>query len=188
MKQITGLMLVQEKSQRLKNKNWRVYKGKPMFQWNLEKCLLVFNKVYISSNSDRIIEKAENMGAIGIKRPQELCGDTPNIPCYQHAMEKMMSDAFVAVQANSPECGIRLIKYAKDLLQIGHEEVKSCHADGKDYGSIWGMTAERLKNYKDPYKPEPSFWIKDFSTDIHTIEDLYNSFDNYKRYKSKFVK
>jgi len=187
MKEITGLMLVKRNSERLKNKNWRVYKGKPMYIWNLEKCLLVFNRVYISTDSNEIIETAEKMGAQGIMRPPELLEAT-NIACYKHAMETMLSDAFVAVQANSPETGIRLIKYAKDLLRLEHEEVKTCHVDGTDYGSIWGMTEGRLKNYPDPHNANPSYWIKDYSVDIHTIEDLYNSFDNYKKYKSSFNK
>lgn len=187
MKEITGLLLIKSKSERLFNKNWRIYKGKPMYQWNLEKCLLVFNKVYVSTDSKPIIENSERMGAIGVMRPPDLLS-AANIPCYQHAMEVMKSDAFVAVQANSPETGIRLIKYAKDLLQLGHEEVKSCHLDGTDYGSIWGMTYNRLQNYPDPLNASPSYWIKDYSVDIHNIDDLYSSFDNYKKYKKKFVR
>lgn len=185
MIKITGLILAKSESQRLKNKNWRFYKGKPMFQWNLEKCLLVFDEVYVSSDNDKILDKAENMGAIGIKRPEELLEAT-NIECYKHAQQIMGTDAFVAVQANSPETGIRLIKWAKDLLILGHEkEVKTCHYDGTDYGSIWGMTAERLKDYPDQYNASPSFWIKDFSIDIHTIDDLFNSFNQYREYKKR---
>lgn len=183
--EITGLMLVKEKSGRLKNKNWRYYKGKPMFQWNLEKCLLVFDEVYVSSDSDKILDKAEEMGAFGIKRPEELCGDATNIDCYQHAMKYMISDAFVAVQANSPEVSIKRIKWTKDLLQLGHEEVKTCREDKSDYGSIWAMTKERLKDYPDPYNATPSFWITDYSIDIHTIDDLYSQFIESKNYKRK---
>jgi len=153
---IIGLMLIKEKSERLKNKNWRYYKGKPMFQWNLEKCLLVFDEVYVSSDDEKILDKAEEMGAFGIKRPEDLL-EAPNIPCYQHVMKHTDADAFIAVQANSPELSVKRIKWAKDLLQIGHSEIKTCHKDKSDYGSIWGMTKERLDNYPDPYKASPSF-------------------------------
>jgi hypothetical protein len=153
-----------------------------MFQWNLEKCLIVFDEVYVSSDSEKILEKAKELGACGIKRPEYLLEAT-NIECYKHAQEIMKADAFVAVQANSPETGIRLIKWAKDLLILGHEEIKTCHLDRSEYGSIWGMTAERLKSYSDPYHANPSFWINDFSIDIHTIEDMYNSFNQYREYK-----
>ena len=187
MKRIVGLMLVKKESSRLKNKNWRTYKGKPMFQWNLEKCLLIFDEVYVSSDDEAILLKAQELGAFGIRRPEELLEAT-NIDCYKHAQSFMRADAFVAVQANSPETGVRLIKSAKDLLLLGHEEVKSCHYDGSDYGSIWGMTSDRLRNYPDPYKANPSFWVKDFSIDIHTIDDLWDSFKQYSEYKRKFKK
>jgi hypothetical protein len=175
-------MLLKKESQRLKNKNWRYYKGKPMFQWNLEKLLMVFDEVFVSSDCDKILDRVEEMGAFGIKRPDDLL-DVPNIDCYKHAIKHTDADAFVAVQANSPETGVKLIKHAKDLLDIGHSEIKTCHFDGADYGSIWGMTKERLENHNDD---KPSFWIKDFSIDIHTIEDLYRSYDNYKKYKASF--
>ena len=178
---ITGLMLVKKNSSRLKNKNWRRYKGKPMFQWNLEKCLMIFDEVYISSEDDKILNFIEGYGAIPIRRPEELLEAT-NIECYKHAQKFMGADAFIAVQANSPEVGIKLIKYAKEVLEIGNEEVKTAHEDGTDYGSIWGMTAERLNNYPDPYHSNPEVWIKDYSIDIHTIEDLYKSFNSYKNY------
>jgi len=185
MTKITGLILAKSQSNRLKNKNWRYYKGKPMFQWNLEKCLLVFDEVYVSSDSDKILDFAERLGAFGIKRPEELLEAT-NIECYRHAQNYMQSDAFVAVQANSRETGVRLIKYTKDLLLLGNEEVKTCHIDKTDYGSIWGMTAERLKNYPDPLSANPEVWIKDYSVDIHTIEDLYNSYESFRKYKQSF--
>jgi len=184
---ITGLMLVKEQSSRLKNKNWRSYKGKPMFQWNLEKMLLVFDEVYVSSDNEGILRQSQELGARGIKRPPELLEAT-NIDCYRHAQGFMQADAFVAVQANSPETGIKLIKYAKDLLELGHEEVKTCHVDGKDYGSIWGMTDERLMTYQDPYHSNPTKWIKDFSIDIHTIDDLWKSYNSYREYKMKYKK
>ncbi len=153
-----------------------------MYVWNLEKCLIVFDEVYVSSDSDKILDKAEEMGAFRIKRPEELLEAT-NIDCYKHAQHIMRANAFVAVQANSPEVGIKLIKYAKDVLHLGNEEVKTCHYDKSDYGSIWGMTAERLKNYPDPYNARPEVWIKDFSIDIHDENELYQSYEQYRKYK-----
>ncbi len=44
------------------------------------------------------------------------------------------------------------------------------------------MTKERLDAYEDPLSSNPEKWIKDFSIDIHCIEDLYKSYEQYKNY------
>ena len=177
---IAAIMLIKKNSKRLLNKNWRCYRGKPMFQWNLEKCLMLFNEVYVSSDDDRILDMAEALGAIGIRRPPELLEAT-NIECYQHVAKTMKCDAFVAVQANSPDLRTTLIQYTKDLLNLGHEEVKTCNYDRTDYGSIWAMTIDKLKTYPDPYNACPSIWIKDPSVDIHCIEDIHRQYIKNKQ-------
>ena len=148
-----------------------------MYQVNLEKCLKIFDRVYVSSDSQKIIDEAEKLGAFGILRDKELCGDVPNIPVYQNAWEYIdNADGFVAVQANSPTIDPKIIKEAKEYLENGGTEVMTCWNENPDnplYGSVWGMTFERLKNYGDPYKPNPDFLINDDSIDIHTLLD-YN--------------
>lgn len=180
---IVGLMLVKRNSSRLPNKNILPVNGKPMYLVNLEKCLKIFDRVYVSSDSQSILDEAEGRGAIGILRDKELCGDTPNIPVYQNALEYIdNADGFVAIQANSPTIDPKIIIKAKKYLENGGTEVMTCHTENPDntlYGSVWGMTFKRLKDYGDPYKPTPDFLIDDPSVDIHTLED-YNKVLNEK--------
>lgn len=143
-----------------------------MFLVNVEKCLKVFDKVYVSSDSTDIIKQAQDIGAVGILRPVELCGDTPNMDVYTHAMSFLHADGIVAVQANSPTVTTETIQLAKDIMELGVQEVMTCHPDGQKYGSVWGLTRERIANYVDPYKPTPEVLIVDTSIDIHTEEDL----------------
>ena len=169
-----GLILAKKGSKRLENKNFKEFLGKPMFVWNLERMLKIFNKVYVSSDYEFILETAKKMGAIAINRPDELCGDVPNIPVYQHALPFMDSpDIIVAVQANSPTIEESLIKKAKSIIEnYGFNELMTCHKDYKIYGSIWAITVEKLKNYGDPFKPNPEVLLLDESIDIHTQEDF----------------
>lgn len=157
------------------------FKGKPMFLWNVEKCLRIFDRVYVSSDSYRILEMATRAGAIAIHRGEELCGDVPDIPVYQHALKKMGNPAgVVAVHANNPTIESNLIAFAKRQLEMGVSEVMTCYpmTHGADYhkqhnaiyGSIRGFSVERLENYPDPYKPEPQVLIVDHSTEIETPE------------------
>lgn len=176
-----ALLLVKEHSKRLPGKNTLDFNGKPMFLWNVEKCLAIFERVYVSSDSYHILEMATRAGAIAIHRGPELCGDTPDIPVYQHALSKMSNvSGIVAVHANNPTIEQNLIAMAKKLVDIGIQEVMTCHPmthlehyhqqSNRIYGSIRAMTYERLLNYPDPYKPDPDVLLVDTSIEIETPE------------------
>lgn len=147
-----------------------------MWKVNTRKCLELFEKVFVSSDDVDILHEAWEMGAVPIERGEELCGDTPNIPVYQHALERMGDiQAIVAVQANSPTVALQLIEIVKIMMDSGVPEVMTCHKDYSIYGSIWAIEAERLRNYGDPYKPTPWGLLVDKSIDIHTQEDYLAS-------------
>ncbi len=172
---IAALILAKKNSTRLPGKNTLTFHGKPMFLHNVDKCLGIFDRVYVSSDSDEILDWADSRGAIGIKRPKELCGDTPNILVYKHAIMFMDDvDAIVAVQANSPTILPIIIKDVKDAMKT-HQEAMTVHPNGKIYGSVWGITREKLATYRDTYdyyNPTPEYVIKDLSIDIHTMQDF----------------
>ncbi len=181
MKKIYALFLVKRNSQRLIDKNILDFNGQPMFMVNVEKCLQIFEQVWVSSDSWDILEIADKAGARTIKRPSELCGEVPNIPVYQHAQIEMQADAIVAVHACSPNLNPKLLVTAKGLMDMGYDEIMSCHpmTHSPNYhtqhnlinGSIWGLSRERLSNYKDAYKPEPEILLVDESIDINLPED-----------------
>lgn len=175
-------MLVKEQSTRLPGKNTMDFGGKPMFFWNLDKCLSIFRETYVSTDSDWIMEMAAARGAIPIKRTQELCGDTPDIPVYQHALAHMKHvSGIVAVHANNPLIESVLIKTVKRLVDMGIPEVMTCYpmVHMEEYkkqhnlinGSIRGMTTERLHSYGDPYRPNPDVLLVDSSIEIEVQDD-----------------
>lgn len=173
--EISSVILAKSKSKRLPNKNTLDYKGEPMFLTNVKKCVSIFKDTYVSSDSHQTLKEAESVGAIGILRGEDLCGDTPSVPVFQHAFQQMSSDidGIISVQANSPQVERNLIVLVKKLMEIGMQEVMTCDKDYKIYGSIWGISKERLLNYGDPYKQKPDVLLLDTSLDIHTLSD-YN--------------
>ena len=175
-----ALLLVKGESKRLPGKNRKVFHGKPMYLWNVEKCLTLFDKVFVSSEDPEILEEAFQAGAIPISRPDELCGDTPNIPVYQHAIQ-FMGDVggIVAVQANSPNVEINLIAIARHLMESGVDELMTCHPNRTLYGSIWAIKKDKLAKYKNPMRPKPNVLLVDTSEDIHTEEDFKKAVDNF---------
>jgi CMP-2-keto-3-deoxyoctulosonic acid synthetase len=175
-----ALILAKTKSKRLPGKNLVPFYGRPMWQINVAKCLKLFDRVYVSSDGIELLHEAWEMGAIPIERGEELCGDTPNIPVYQHALGRMGDvDSIVAVQANSPTVAPQLIEVVKGMMEMGVPEVMTVQPDMKLYGSVWAIATDRLKNYGDPYKPEPWGFLVDNSVDIHTEEDYQNALRQY---------
>ncbi len=77
----------------------------------------------------------------------------------------------MAVQANSPLVDSQLILWAKALIEMGVEEVMTCHSNRSIYGSIWGLSYKRLMEYTDFYHPAPEALLVDNSIDIHTYND-----------------
>lgn len=182
-------MIVKGKSKRLPRKNLREFKGEPMFLHNLKKCLDIFPEVYVSSESDEVLSLAWNAGAKTIKRPEELCGETPDIPVFQHALEQIDADGIVAVHANNPCIKKELISLCKKVLELGTPEVMTCYPMSKKSfykeqgnpinGSIRGFHRKRLENYNDPYHPCPEVLIVDDSLEIETEKD-YKQLEAFK--------
>lgn len=185
---LVGLVIAKQESGRLPYKNTRMFHGKPMFLVNMEKLLTLLDDVYVSSDSEDILDWADSRGGIAIKRPDKLCGDTPNIPVYQHALKfieesKGEIDGIIAVQANSPNTKIRVIKDVITALN-NCDEVMTCHTETLDntiYGSVWAIRKKKLKNYRDPYKPNPDALVDDSSIDIHTLEDYKRALKEYEK-------
>ena len=177
-----GLIIAKGRSERLPNKNKLNFNGKPLFLWNVEKCLKIFSRVYVSSEDNYILDTAEWARAIPIKRDNMLCGKTPNIPVYQHSLNYMNGvDGIVAVQANSPTIDSNLIRIAKALLEKEFQEIMTMHEDRTIFGSIWALSRQRLENYKDFYSPKPEVLLLDKSIDIHTWEDFQNAKNTHNR-------
>ena len=172
MQKSVGLILAKGESKRLPNKNVMMFCGKPMFLWNVERSLSIFDKTYVSSDNIYILNLAERLGAIPITRSRGLCGDTPNITVYKHAQKTMKADIIIALQANSPTIEYGVIEMARELMCMMTPEMMTCDEKYKIYGSVWGISRERLETYRDPYKPTPDILLLDESVDIHDMKDF----------------
>jgi N-acylneuraminate cytidylyltransferase len=191
MNKSVGLILAKSDSRRLEGKNLKEFHGKPMFMWNVEKCIKIFDKTFVSSNDQEILNIARMAGAEPIWRDEDLCGDTPNIPVYQHALKEMGDiDSIVAVQACSPTVSSDIINKVKTLMAQGFSEVMTCHPVDKGltyhdrkyplYGSVWGISKWLLEHYQDPFDPHPEALIVDPSVDIHNYQDYIKALKQWQ--------
>lgn len=148
----------------------------------MEKCLAI-GDTYISADDNEVFGIITDWKAIPLKRPERLCGNAPNIEVYKYILKQIDSDIIVAVQANSPTLRQDLIQEVYTLMQSGeYQEIMTCHKDGSIYGSIWALTRERIKKYKDPYNPTPDILIEDRSIDIHDCDDMLLAEKQYHGY------
>ena len=75
---VTAIILGRGGSKGIPNKNILDFLGKPLVAWSVIQAKLTseINDIYISSDSDTILNIGEKYGAIKIKRPDEISGDT----------------------------------------------------------------------------------------------------------------
>lgn len=97
-------------SKGIPNKNLVELCGKPLLGWTIEQAGAAkgVDAVAVSSDSEAILEVAERHGAIGVKRPADISGDTaPSEAAWRHALDALDPDRgpfadIVALQATSP--------------------------------------------------------------------------------------
>ena len=95
-------------SKRIADKNIRPFAGKPLISYSIQAAVSsgVFDKVVVSTDSDRIAETAVSYGAeVPFVRPPELSDDyTPLVPVVRHAIAELgMADGHVCcILATAP--------------------------------------------------------------------------------------
>lgn len=93
-------------STRLPDKNMRMFCGRPLVAWSILTALssLTVDEVWVSSDSDPILDVASKLGAHVFKRPEVESDDAPgHVPMRQVASKVMgPDDVLVGLMATSP--------------------------------------------------------------------------------------
>ena len=182
MKRIALLTIAKGDSKRLKNKNKLIYKNKPMFLWNIEKGLSISKDYYFNSDDNEMISRASKLGLKIIKREKKLMGhEIPSRLIFKSCLDKIPKkfDGILHIQANSPNLDKNLIKCALKIMSLDNiNEILTCDENYNQYGSLWGITRKRIKEYNmnknihDRKVIKPDCLILDNSIDIHTLKDF----------------
>jgi N-acylneuraminate cytidylyltransferase len=107
MKKIIALILCRGNSKGIKNKNLKLFCGKPLIYWTIKslKDAKKINQIYVSSDSKKILDYANKQGLVCIKRPKALATSrSPSEKAIEHAIKKIKSDFEYCVfpQVTSP--------------------------------------------------------------------------------------
>ncbi len=131
---ICAVILARGGSKGIPNKNIIDFCGKPLLVWTIEHCRDGgVDSVYVSSDSDKILEVGDENGAVSIKRPEEISGDTATSESgWLHALEIIEEkttnlDWILAPQVTSPLRSTDDIRNGLEIAKSGEfDSLFSC--------------------------------------------------------------
>lgn len=100
-----ALIAVRKGSKRVPLKNIRDFCGTSLLEIKVKQALScnLIDKVYVSSDSDQMLNIASGLGAISIKRPDNYCTDSvPMNDVYEHLALSINTDHIVYLHVTSP--------------------------------------------------------------------------------------
>ena len=117
-----AIILARAGSRGIKNKNIIKINNKPLIYWSIKACLQTksIDKIWVSSDSKKILAIAKQIGASTIHRPKKLSSDTSSSESgWLHAIKEIKKEFrvknIIALQATSP---IRGKKDLTDALKL----------------------------------------------------------------------
>jgi CMP-N-acetylneuraminic acid synthetase len=107
MKKVIAVILCRGNSKGVKNKNLKIFSGKPLIYWTIKslKESKIIKKIYISSDSKKILNYAKKQNIITIKRPKSLATSrSQSEKAIEHALKIIDTDieCIVFPQVTSP--------------------------------------------------------------------------------------
>ena len=129
-----AIILARGGSKEILDKNIIDFCGKPLLAWTIEHCRDGgVDSVYVSSDSDKILEVGEKFGAVSINRPKEISGDTATSESgWLHALEVIEEkttnlDWILAPQVTSPLRSTDDIRNGLEIANSGkYDSLFSC--------------------------------------------------------------
>ena len=133
--QVVAIILARGGSKGLANKNIMQFCGKPLLGWTIENCFDGgINEVFISSDSDEILNIGEEFGARLINRPESISTDTASSESgWLHGLDFIEDllgqvDWVFAPQVTSPLREKSDVALAVDLAKTGkYDSLFSCN-------------------------------------------------------------
>lgn len=152
---------IKEHSERIKDKNFLIYKGKPLYAHLLDRLSHLSMDVYIDSESERVFRETESYGFLRHKRNPIFSSNTANGNhlLTQFAYDHLEYDYYVQLFVTSPHLTLDTIQ---DAIATFHGAVE------KGHDSLFTATTEtgfywyegQPINY-DPTRPKGLFRSQD---------------------------
>jgi len=147
-------------SSRVENKNLKLLDGKPLFLHTLEKIAssMIFDEVYLDTDSDEIIEAASEINCKILKRDKSLASNkVDGNEIFRNQISKVEADIYIQILCTSPFITIETIHNALNKI------IKS-----KKYDSAVLVKNEKLYTWENG---EPNYNYKNIPNSV----DLKNT-------------
>jgi len=188
-KTVLAIIPARKGSKRLKLKNFRIFRGKPLFYWplNLSKKSKYIDDIVFTTDSQSMYSKAKkNFKIIDYSRPQNLArSDTLASDVILDVLKKTPSkfDYFIYLQPTSPLRTIRDIDYSLKMIVAkgGNTLVSVTENSKKPNGMIYISKTDFFEKKKSFYNNKIIFYKIPLrrSVDIDHIKDLDIAKINY---------
>jgi N-acylneuraminate cytidylyltransferase len=179
MTDIIAIIPARGGSKEVPNKNIIDFCGKPLIAWTIEQCLSskYISDIWVSSDSQEILDIAEEYGAKTINRPDDISGDLASSEsAWEHAIEVIQRDNNISLvfapQVTSPLRETKDIDNAIELFQKGEYDsmFSSCIAEdllfwgGDERGQLQSinydyLNRERRQDMQEQIIENGSFYI-----------------------------
>jgi CMP-N,N'-diacetyllegionaminic acid synthase len=106
---LCGLVPVRAGSKRVINKNLRPFAGTDLLSLKVEQLLGLgaLDAVYVSSDSEEMLERSAALGAVPLRRPAEFCTDeVPMSDVYAQMASQVEQGHILFTHVTNPFCGV----------------------------------------------------------------------------------
>lgn len=164
---VAAFIPVKAKSERIKNKNFKLLAGKPLFLHTLEKlagCDFI-DEVFLDSESEEVFDMASNIDFIRFKRDEKLADNsTDGNKLFLNEIKATDADICIQILCTSPFIKPETIKKGVEIL-----------ANSEKYDSVVLVKKEKLYTW-DSVNLKPNYDIENipnsFNLDDTVIETM----------------
>lgn len=179
MQNIVAIIPARGGSKGIPKKNLINFCGKPLIYWTIKQALSTksISSVWVTSDSNQILDVAKNLGANTIKRPRSLSSDTSTTEsAWSHALDIIEEktgqvDIVIGLQPTSPirgskdlEKAIRIFKKSKCDSLFSASEIGDFYIWQKKKNKLSSLNYDyqnrgRRQNFEKQYVENGSFYI-----------------------------
>jgi len=179
---MVGLIPARSGSQRIKDKNIRRLKGKPLMSYTITEAIKsgVFSRVIVSTDSIEYKDIADRYDAEVVMRPPEIAKDTSkDVEWVKHIMEKINEDSFSILRPTSPFRTAETIQRGYDLFNSTEcDSIRAVEKCKQHPEKMWTVVGEYIipytgnKLHSQPYQTLPEVYVQNASLEMAKTQVL----------------